>query len=154
MSDPHETGPRREVHQDACERLAALASRIAPRDPSPRRFLTALGREAAGIRPGPAGLVDLARGGRNILVGHGFKRRYDDATTGQVRHFAGTAVAVATLGPSATVWVSEHLRGDPDRSADGRLTEAAARFADMVLSGALPVAEAGGWIERTLCARD
>jgi hypothetical protein len=138
---------------DACAQLVVVARRLAVAAPQPRRFLVALGRDAAGIRPGPAGLLDLARGGTDLLRGRGFKRRFDDATSGQVRHFAGVAVSAALIGGWATRHANERLRGDPRRSADGLLTEAAIEFADLLVSGRLPVAEAPDFLDRTLCAR-
>jgi hypothetical protein len=89
-----------------------------------------------------------------MVVGRGFKRRFDDATSGQVRHFAGTAVAAALLGGRATRYINERFRADPRRSADGQLTEAGIEFAELLTSGRLRVSDAPTWIDATLCARD
>lgn len=139
------------VETDACAQLVALAARLGASRPSPRRFLAGLGREAAGIREGPLGLVDLARGGTDRLRGRGFRSPFDDSTTGQVRHFAGIAVAVAVLGSRSTRWISERVRHDPRKSADGRLTEAAIAFARALLDRRLAPADASEWIDRRLC---
>jgi len=137
---------------DACAHLVALLEGLASVERSPRRFLAALGRQAAGIRPGPAGLLDLGTGGRNVFRGRGFKGRFDDATDGQVRHFAGIAVATAILGPRLTRWTSVHVGRDQPSSADGELTEAAIEFATRILSRSLPVASAPGWVLDVVCA--
>jgi hypothetical protein len=142
---------RRGFHPEACERLAELLEQLAGNNPSPRRFIVALGRDGAGIRPGFIGVVDLLRGGKDIIVGRGFRRHYADATTGQVRHFAGTATATARFGPRLTRWLSEHVRNDPVASADGRLTDAGIDFARELLDRRLEVTEAAGWIRRNLC---
>jgi hypothetical protein len=140
------------VIADACERLVGLVGQLARQEPSPRRLLARLGREGAGIRPGPLGMVDLARGGRDLIRGRGFRRQFDDATSGQVRHFTGIAVATSLMGPRLTRWTSQRIRHDPLASADGRLTEAGIEFARRLLEGTLPVGAAAGWVHETLCA--
>lgn len=117
----------------------------------PREFLLRLGTEAAGIRRGPAAVVDLARGGTNVIPGGGVKRRFDDETDGQIRHFAGIATAAARIGPRLARTLSITVLKDPPTSADGRLSDAAVDFARQLLSGELPVSDASAWIERTLC---
>lgn len=97
-------------------------------------------------------MLDAAVAGRNRLPGRGFAAAFDDGTSGQARHFAGTAAAAARLGASLTRFVSVHLRRDPHDSPDGRLGEQAIAFAALVLSGDLPVADTPAWIAATLCA--
>ena len=138
---------------DACTELVELLERLASEEPSPRRFLASTGRFAAGIRPGVAGLADLARGGRNMIAGRGFQARFDDATSGQVRHFAGIACAAGILGPRLTRWLSERIGRDHPTSADGRLSEAAIELATRLLSGALPVSDAPAWVRTVVCGR-
>jgi hypothetical protein len=146
---PAATGQDRGV--DACSELVALAERLAARNDDPRRFVSALAAEAGGIRPGVLGFVDLARGGRNRLSGEGFRRKFDDGTEGQARHFAGICAATLRLGPrAARVLAVRVLRDDP-ASADGRLTDAAIRFTTNVVDGTLPIEETGPWIRRTIC---
>lgn len=140
------------VEPDACTQLVSLLQRLATVERSPRRFLTALGRQAAGIRSGPAGMLDLATGGRNVFRGRGFKVAFDDATDGQVRHFAGVALATTILGARLTRWASVHVGRDQPGSADGRLTDAAIEFASCLLGGSLPVASAPGWVQDVVCA--
>jgi hypothetical protein len=137
---------------DACLGLADLVTELVATvpAPSPRDFLVALGTEAAGIDPGPERVSDLARGGEDLLPGRGFRPEFDDGTAGQVRHFAGIATSVATLGPRYTSWWSVHVRHDHPDSPDGRLTDAAVRFAASVLDGGLPLADAAGWIRHDL----
>ena len=136
---------------DACAELVELLERLAGEELSPRRFLAATGRFAAGIRPGLAGVVDLARGGRNMIAGRGFQHRFDDSTSGQVRHFAGIACAAGILGPRLTRWLSERVGRDHPASADGRLSEAAIELATGLLGGTLPVAAAPGWVRTVVC---
>jgi len=136
--------------EDACQRLVALVGHLAAREPSPRRLLLALGREAAGIREGPVGLIDLALGGRDVIIGRGMKPMFDDASRGQVRHFAGVATSTALLGPGLTRRLSI-VRGDSADSPDGRLSEAAIDFAAQLLSRRLAVASAADWLRTTLC---
>lgn len=143
-----------ELTGSACRRLAGLAARLAEREPSRLQFLRDFGREAAGIRPAPRGVGDLARGGRNLIVGRGFLARFDDGTSGQARHFAGIAVATTLVGGAGpTRWISERLRDDPEGTADGRLTEAGIEFATEVLAGGLALAETPAWVLEHLCRR-
>ncbi len=139
---------------DACHALIALADALvrASPVPSPRRFLCLLGTRAAGIRTGPLALIDLRNGGDDPLPGHGFRREFDDATRGQVRHFVGTARAVTVFGGRLTRWLSIHVRDDAPDSADGRLGDAAIRFAMLLLDGQLAVEDAPRWLCTTLCA--
>ncbi|RFA19487.1 hypothetical protein [Subtercola boreus] len=137
---------------DACAELATLAGRLAVGETSPRRFLVRLGEEGGGIRRGALWMIDATLAGRNRLPGRGFSPALDDGSTGQARHFAGTAAAAARLGAAVTRWVSVHVRRDPLDSADGRLSEEAIRFAALVRSGDLPLAETEAWIREHLCA--
>ena len=136
----------------ACQRLAGLAANLAARDRSAERFLIDLGQRGAGIRPGRLALVDLAHDGRNIILGRGFKSEFDDGTRGQVRHFVGVARASIFGGGSLTRWISEHLRGDPADSPDGRLADQGIDFAEALLAGRLALSQASGWIRDRLCA--
>ena len=113
-------------------------------------MLLELGRRGAGIRPGPAGYLDLLRGGRNPIRGTGFRPEYADGTRGQARHFAGVACSVARMGARPTRLASV-MRGDRPGSPDGRLSEAAIAFASSVLAGEIPLDQVGAWIERHLC---
>jgi hypothetical protein len=135
----------------ACQRLAGLAANLAARDRTAERFLVDLGQQAAGIRPGRFALIDLARDGRNIILGRGFKSEFDDGTRGQVRHFAGVARASIFGGPVLTRWISENLRGDPADSPDGRLADEGIDFAQSLLSGRLELSAAGPRIRERLC---
>ncbi len=136
---------------NACQRLAGLSAGLGKRESTPGGFLRALGLAAAGIRPPPRALADLARGGRNLIPGGGFRAPYSDGTAGQVRHFAGVAVAGVYGGAAATRLASVLLRRDPERSADGRLSERALDFASLVESGELPPAQTGAWILANIC---
>ncbi|HEY7121194.1 MAG TPA: hypothetical protein VH329_01425 [Solirubrobacterales bacterium] len=135
----------------ACQRLAGLAANLAARDRTAERFLVDLGQQAAGIRPGRFALIDLARDGRNIILGRGFKSEFDDGTRGQVRHFAGVARASMFGGAVVTRWISENLRGDPADSPDGRLADEGIDFAQALLSGRLALSDAASWIRERLC---
>jgi hypothetical protein len=135
----------------ACERLAAVAATLAERKWTPLGFLRALGLAAAGIRPPPRALPDLARGGRDLIPGKGFQAAYSDGSSGQARHFAGVAVATTYGGPAATRLISVVLRRDPVGSADGQLSERALDFASLVESGELPLERTGAWILGNLC---
>jgi hypothetical protein len=145
--------PLAELEEDgtACERLAGLAAALGDREPTPGGFLRALGLAAAGIRPPPRALADLARGGRDLIPGGGFWEVYADGTAGQVRHFAGVVVASTYGGAAATRLASVFLRRDPVRSADGRLSERAFDFASRVSSGELPLDQTGAWILENIC---
>jgi hypothetical protein len=143
-----------ELTGSACRRLAGLAARLAERDRGPLPFLRDFGRQAAGIRPPPRGFGDLARGGRNRIVGRGFLARYDDGSSGQARHFAGIAVATTFVGgANPTRWISEHLRDDPNNSADGRLTDKGIEFATELLRGDMELDQTPGWVLENLCRR-
>ena len=142
-----------ELTGTACERLGGLASLLAIESPNPREFVRRLGREAAGIRPGPRAFADLARGGDDLIPGRGFRGRYSDGSDGQARHFAGIAVAASYGGEQATRFVSIFVRRDELNSADGALTEEALAFNRQLQSGALPVADAGAWILDHICKR-
>ncbi len=137
---------------NACEEFAALVDRLAAEGPSPRELMERIGQDGARIRTGPAGLMDLARGGRNMISGKGFRADLDDGTDGQVRHFAGIVASVGRVGGSMTRIVSEKVRKDPAESPDGRLSEAAIAFSGLLLSGQLAVAEAGAWVRQNLGA--
>jgi hypothetical protein len=119
----------------ACQRLAALAAGLGLRESTPAGFLRALGQAAAGIRPPPRALSDLARGGRDLIPGGGFWARYSDGSG----------------GAAATMVISVVFRRDPVRSADGRLSERALDFATLVSSGELPLEQTGTWILENLC---
>lgn len=137
----------------ACQKLADLATSIATQNPTltPKEFILTLGEQAAGIRRGPWGFLDLLRGGRNALPGGGFRPEFDDGSGGQVRHFGGIAVSCIWFGPKMTVWLSETVRRDAANSPDGRLTLAAVEFCHRLLEGELPIAAAGEWLRDHLC---
>jgi hypothetical protein len=135
----------------ACERLAGVTTDLGRGEPSPAELLRALGLAAAGIRPPPRALADLAAGGRDRIPGGGFRPIYSDGTAGQARHFAGVAVATLYGGAAATRVASIFLRRDPARSADGRLSERALEFASLVSLGELPIEQAGPWILVNVC---
>jgi hypothetical protein len=142
-----------EYQGSACRRLAGLAAKLAESEPTPVVFLRDLGKRAAGIRQGPRAYGDLARGGRNVIVGRGFLRRFDDGTQGQVRHFAGIAIATSLGGGSYTRRISIFVRDDPLDSPDGQLTEEGIAFASEVLSGDLDLEETPEWLLEHLCRR-
>jgi hypothetical protein len=132
--------------------MAGVAAAVAEESPSSLVLLSELGRRVAGIRPPPRALGDLARGGRDLLPGRGFRARYDDGSAGQARHFAGIAVATTIVGGAIpTRLISERLRDDPRGSADGQLTEAGIEFATGLRSGELTPAEAPSWILDNVC---
>lgn len=135
----------------AAASLAVLCDLIAAAAPGldGDGFLVALGEQAAGITPGRAGWADLATGGRNVLLGDGFRPELDDGTPKQVRHFVGTAAAAQRLG-STTTRVLSRLRGDVPGTADDRLSAAAIDFARELRGGGLAPAEAGEWVRRRL----
>ncbi|MBT2501033.1 hypothetical protein [Curtobacterium sp. ISL-83] len=137
---------------DACAELARLAADVAEQAQSPRDFLVRLGRAGAGIRRGPLGILDLARGGRNTVRGTGFRSEYDDGTLGQVRHFAGTAAGAARFGPALTLWLSVHVTRDDPESPDGRLSALAVSFARDVRAGVISPGSAPDWITTNVCA--
>lgn len=141
-----------ELANNACEELAARVDAIAAQVDRPAQLLRRLGRDAAGIREAPRALLDLARGGRNVIPGRGFRDSYDDGTAGQVRHFAGIAVAASYGGAQATRLISIFARRDPLESPDGRLTERGIEFAGALARGKLELDRAGEWILERLCA--
>jgi len=134
----------------AVERLARVADRLSEKKLTPRKFLRALAWNCAGIRFGPLGYLDLASGGDNRFSGRGFRPRFDDDTDGQVRHFAGSAVAPLLLGEPLARFAVTHILRDPPHTADGRLSDAALDFADQLASGALRMEDAGDWIRDRL----
>jgi hypothetical protein len=147
---PAGSGPDAAAHRDGLP--AAGRPRGEPRRrTAPERFLIDLGQQGAGIRPGRFALIDLARDGRNIILGRGFKRAFDDGTRGQVRHFVGVARASMFGGSALTRWISENLRRDPAGSPDGRLADEGIDFAQALLAGRLELSEASEWIRETLC---
>ena len=135
----------------ACHRLAGLSANLAAQDRTAEQFLIDLGQQGAGIRPGRFALLDLARDGRNVILGRGFRPEFDDGTRGQVRHFVGVARASMLGGSVLTRWISEHLRQDPANSPDGRLADEGIDFAQALLSGRLALSAASGWIRERLC---
>ncbi|MWV57862.1 hypothetical protein [Rathayibacter sp. VKM Ac-2754] len=139
---------------DACALLADRVDAIASREARPRAFLHAVALEIAGIRGGLLGPVDLATGGRNRIRGRGFAPAYDDDTRGQARHFAGVAGATLFLGGGLAHVFLRTLGGDRPGSADDRLTRRAIEWSRLVRRGELPVADAGDWIRREICACD
>lgn len=139
---------------DACSELVKVADRIAVEARSPREFLQLLGRDAANIRTGLPGFLDLATGGGNVISGRGFRRRLDDGTDGQARHFAGIAASAGRVGPRITRFLSVTIGGDKPASADGRLTDKAVAFSRKLLDGDLALKDAGEWIEKNVCAAD
>jgi hypothetical protein len=145
--DPGDRG----LSGSACERLSELAALISLDYSDPRGYVRRLGREAAGIHSGARGFVDLARGGSDLIPGRGFRRRYDDGTGGQVRHFAGVAVAASYGGEQATRLVSIFVRRDPPNSADGWLTDEALAFTRLLLNGQLEPDQGGEWILDRIC---
>jgi hypothetical protein len=139
----------------ACEQLARTAEAIAEEHPGwpAREYLVELAHVVAGIRRGPLAGLGLLVGGRSRLRGGGFRPELRDRTAGQTRHFAGIARAVTVVGPSRTVWLSEHVRRDAPDSPDGRLTALAVGFAAQLLDGSLATGDAGAWIRANVCAR-
>lgn len=136
---------------DACSELTERTAALAASAPAPRALIAALAKEAAGIRSAPVGVLDLARGGANRVRGRGFRRRYDDGTRGQARHFATGAGATLLLGgPVAHVFLRT-LGGDEPGSADDRLTTRAIEWSRLLRRGELSVAEAGAWIRCEIC---
>ncbi len=137
----------------ACRRMAGVAAKLAEREETATAFLRSFGRTAAGIRPPPRAYGDLARGGRNLISGRGFLKRFDDGTLGQARHFAGIAVASTFGGAGATRFLSIFVRDDPLGSPDGQLTEEGILFSTEVLDGDLALDETPGWLLEHLCRR-
>lgn len=137
----------------ACGALSVLSNLIAAHltAEQPRMLIYRLAEQAAGIRPGLLGISDLIRGGSNHLPGAGLLSHYDDGTSGQVRHFCGIAAAAERVGGGVTLVLSERLLGDLPGTADDRLTRKAVEFTDLLLSGTLPMGEAGAWISTHIC---
>ncbi|HEX3561418.1 MAG TPA: hypothetical protein VHU24_01165 [Solirubrobacterales bacterium] len=148
-----ESDPTASLHLSgtACERLAGLAGYLATSDDNVNQFLLDLGQQAAGISEGRQALADLAHGGRNRIPGRGFRRPYDDGSSGQVRHFVGYARASMFGGTSVTRWISEHLRHDAPGSADGRLGDQGIEFAQDLIFGRLKLSSASAWLRNRLC---
>ncbi|PJJ73133.1 hypothetical protein CLV46_2717 [Diaminobutyricimonas aerilata] len=134
------------------EQLARIAERLALRTDDPRRFLRGLAWNCARIRPGLLGIADLASGGGNRFRGTGFRAEFDDGTRGQVRHFAGVAVAPVLLGDRLARIALRWALRDPDGSADDNLSHAALAFSAALRSGGLPVSAAAQWIRENLAA--
>lgn len=139
---------------DACGELCIKAARIAATAGSPRRFLVRFGRSVAGVRSGPFWFLDAGSGGRNLVRGMGFRPEFDDGTRGQARHFAGIVAASVRIGPALTRWASIHVLRDPADTPDGRLTEKALEFSELVRTAELPLPEAAAWLSRELCAHN
>jgi hypothetical protein len=148
-----ESDPTTSLHLTgtACERLAGLAGHLAETDDSVNEFLLDLGQQAGGISKGRRALADLAHGGRNRILGRGFKQRFDDGSAGQVRHFVGYVRASMYGGANVTRWISEHLRHDAPDSADGRLGDAGIEFEQDLISGRLDPSGGSSWLRRHLC---
>ena len=151
LADDSDLTVSRDLSGTACERLAGLAGQLAEADDSVNEFLLDLGQQAASISKGRRALADLARGGRNRIPGKGFKRRYDDGSIGQVRHFVGYVRASMFGGGNVTRWIGEHLRHDPANSPDGRLGDEGIEFAQDLIAGRLELAEASTWLSAHLC---
>lgn len=137
--------------RDACAALVALAVREAVPGIAPVRFVERLGLGGAGVRPGPIGLLDLARAGTDRLPGGGFRAALDDGTGGQARHFCGIAAACLRFGPRLTRLISIHLRRDAPDSPDGIVTDLAIEFVGLLRRGELDVDASPDWLRRTLC---
>lgn len=135
---------------DACSKLVTVVERLGAETSDPKQLLLRLGTDAAGIRRGQLGFIDLARGGKNRLPG-GVRAPLDDGTSGQIRHFVGIATSAARIGPRLTRWLSIVVGRDAPSSADGRLTNLAVAFARQLLTGALPVTEAASWVRKNVC---
>jgi hypothetical protein len=151
FGDDSDPTVKRHLSGTACERLAGLADELAENDDSVSQFLLDLGQQAGGISKGRRALVDLARGGRNRISGKGFKRRFDDGSIGQVRHFVGYVRASMFGGSDVTRWISEHLRHDPPDSPDGRLGDEGIEFEQELIAGRLDLSGASDWIRDRLC---
>lgn len=137
---------------DACSKLATAIDLAAAQTTSPRQLLVTLGTAAAGIRPGPLALLDLARGGRNHFPGRGMASEFDDDSDGQVRHFAGIATSVVRVGPVLTRWLSIVMGRDAPSSPDGKLTDLAVEFASLLLRRELAAVDGADWVRSRLCA--
>ncbi|WP_395244165.1 hypothetical protein ACGGZK_18885 [Agromyces sp. MMS24-K17] len=135
---------------DACAALADSIDRLAERGHSNRRFLKELGR-VGGVRRGPFWLTDAGSGGSNRLQGRGFAPEFDDDTTGQARHFAGTVAVTARIGGGLARWLTTTVLRDRPDTADGRLSAEAIEFARLIRSGELAQADAGAWVRSRIC---
>ncbi|MFF2371312.1 hypothetical protein [Agromyces sp. NPDC058110] len=135
---------------DACAALAESIERLAAREHPNRRFLKELGR-IGGVRRGPLWITDAGSGGSNRLRGRGFRRRVDDDTGGQARHFAGTVAVTARVGGRFSLWLTTHVLRDGPDTADGRLSAEAIEFVRLIRSGELAQADAADWVRRRLC---
>ena len=151
LADESDPTVSRHLSGTACERLAGLAGQLAEADDSVNQFLLDLGQQAAGISKGRRALADLARGGRNRIPGKGFKRRFDDGSIGQVRHFVGYVRASMFGGTTVTRWIGERLRRDPPDSPDGRLGDEGIEFAQELIARRLALSDASGWLRNRLC---
>lgn len=137
---------------DACAALADTIGALAQRGHSDGRFLREVGR-IGGVRRGPLWISDAASGGSNRLRGRGFRRRLDDDTDGQARHFAGTVAVAARIGGRLTRFLTTRILRDAPDSADGRLSDEAISFVREVRSGRLAQRDAADWIRTNLCGR-
>jgi hypothetical protein len=139
--------------QDGCQALASTADAIAIDQPDiePRAFIRELAHRVAGIDPGVTGVVDLAKGGENLVAGEGFREPFDDHSQGQARHFAGIAASVERFGATATLVAGETLGRDPPESADGKLSRAAVVFVSKLIDGELVPSDTGQWIRDHIC---
>lgn len=135
---------------DACAALADAVGALARHGHSDGRFLREVGR-IGGVRPGPLWITDAASGGSNRLRGRGFRRRLDDDTDGQARHFAGTVAVAARVGSRLTRFLTARILRDAPDSADGRLSDEAIAFAREIRSGRLAQRDAADWIRTNLC---
>jgi hypothetical protein len=151
FGDDSDPTVQRHLGGTACERLAGLAGELAESDDGVNDFLLDLGQQAGGISKGRRALVDLARGGRNRIPGKGFKRRFDDGSVGQVRHFVGYVRASMFGGGDVTRWISENLRHDPPNSPDGRLGDEGIEFEQDLIAGRLDLSGASDWLRDRLC---
>ena len=139
------------TYAQLASRVADTATRLGRQTTDPTTFIRALGRAAAGIHTDSRALLDLARGGRDVLIGGGFRSAFSDGTPGQARHFAGIAVAASYGGGDSTRALSISARRDPPNSADGRLTDEAIAFEGALRRGELTTDVAGDWILARIC---
>lgn len=137
--------------RDGCNELVALIHDAASTAQTFRQFFKDIGLRGAGIRPGWRGLMDLAKGGTNILRGKGFKPRFDDGTSGQVRHFCGVVATANAVGANTARFLLVYIAKDSLESADGQLSEAAIDFVQVIKSQQLRMDEAPRWISENLC---
>jgi hypothetical protein len=144
---------KKSPERDGCQALASTADEIVEEQPDiePRSFIRELARRVAGIDPRLSGVIDLAKGGENIVAGEGFRELFDDDTQGQARHFAGIAASIERFGATATLMAGDILLGDPPESADGKLSRATAVFVSKLIDGELVTSDAGQWIRDHIC---